>query len=117
MPIAFPLVAFQVEGGLLRRRQVADGHPDVPLSQFLLFLPRATTALARHSLSANTTRILFMQSVRATQFREDLPWMARMTRISLEQKGTKKTKEGFLFVAFVCFRGNRFPMGALMVNS
>jgi hypothetical protein len=43
-----------------------------------------------------------------------LPRMARMTRISPEQKGTK---EGILFVAFVGFSGNRFPMGALMVNS
>jgi hypothetical protein len=46
-----------------------------------------------------------------------LPRMARMARISLEQKGTKATKEEYFFVAFVCFCGNRFPMGALVENS
>jgi len=46
-----------------------------------------------------------------------LPRMARMARISLEQKGTKGTKEEFFFVAFVCFCGNCLPMGALMESS
>jgi len=43
--------------------------------------------------------------------------MARMTRISLEQKGTKETKGEYFFVAFVCSLENRFPMGPLMENS
>ena len=43
--------------------------------------------------------------------------MAWMTRISLEQKGTKATKEDYFFVAFVCFCGNRLPMKAPMENS
>ena len=46
-----------------------------------------------------------------------LPRMARMTRITLEQKGTKATKEGLFFVAFVCSCGNYSPMGTAMESS
>jgi hypothetical protein len=44
------------------------------------------------------------------RFAKTLP---RMTGISLEQKGTKETKEEYFFVAFVCFCRNRFPMGGI----
>ena len=40
-----------------------------------------------------------------------------MTRISLEQKGTKETKEEFFFVAFVCFCANFILGAAWMENS
>jgi hypothetical protein len=40
-----------------------------------------------------------------------------MTRISLEQKGTKETKEEFFFVAFVCFCANFILWAAWMENS
>jgi hypothetical protein len=46
-----------------------------------------------------------------------LPRMARMTRISFEQKRTKETKEEFFFVAFVCFCANSVRRAARIGNS
>ena len=43
--------------------------------------------------------------------------MTRMTRIRLEQKGTKETKEKFFFVAFVCFCAKFILGAAWMENS
>jgi hypothetical protein len=43
--------------------------------------------------------------------------MARMARISFEQKGTKETKEEFFFVDFGCFRFNSVPRAARMEDS
>ena len=55
---------------------------------------------------------------REIHFAKILPRMARMTRISLEQKGTKKTKEEELhFVPFVCFCRDSLQLGALVENS
>jgi hypothetical protein len=50
-------------------------------------------------------------------FTKILPRMARITRISFEQKGTKETKEEFFFVAFVCFCANSISRAARMGNS
>ena len=50
-------------------------------------------------------------------FTKILPRMARITRISFEQKGTKETKEEFFFVAFVCFCANSVRGAARMGNS
>jgi hypothetical protein len=43
--------------------------------------------------------------------------MAGWTRIPFEQKGTKETKEGLFFVAFVSFCANSISRAAQMENS
>jgi hypothetical protein len=72
---------------------------------YLLYAAKAAFLNRNRSDSRNLAKIL--------------PRMAGMTRISLEQKGTKATIpiRNRDFVAFVCSRENRFPMGELMENS
>ena len=50
-------------------------------------------------------------------FAKILPRISRISRISLEQKGTKETMEEFGFVAFVCLCANFILRAAWMENS